>query len=209
MDIPLALLSGIVAGLALAVPLGAIGVLLIQEGVTRGLRHGLPAATAVATVDILYCAVTVAAGSVASPIVGGWDPWPRIIGGSALIALGGHGLLTSWRSTMGEIDEQTEDSTSSPRRRFALFCGVTAINPATLVYFVALLPSFDQIAPSPAARVALVAGVGIASFGWQASLVTLGSYLRSMTGPSFRTRTAAIGNGVVAILGIILIVTAV
>lgn len=208
MDIPLALLSGIVAGLALAVPLGAIGVLLVQEGVTRGLRQGLPAATAVATVDILYCAVTVTAGSVVGPIVSRWEPWPQIIGGFALVALGGQGLLGSWRSTAGEIGGQMADSATSRRRRFALFVGLTAINPATLVYFVALLPSFDQIAPSISARMALVAGVGIASFGWQASLVMLGAYLRSTTGPSFRTRTAAIGNGVVAILGMMLIATA-
>lgn len=42
-----ALTSGVVAELAVAVPLGASGVLLLREGVERGLRGGLPAATAV------------------------------------------------------------------------------------------------------------------------------------------------------------------
>ena len=53
MDFSVALLAGMVAGLALAAPLGAIGVLLLQEGVIRGLRRGLPGAAAVATLDIL------------------------------------------------------------------------------------------------------------------------------------------------------------
>ena len=56
-DLLTAATSGMLAGLGVALPLGAISVLLLGEGVTRGFRAGAPAALAVGTVDTLYCAV--------------------------------------------------------------------------------------------------------------------------------------------------------
>jgi arginine exporter protein ArgO len=193
-------LSGAVAGLALAAPLGAIGVLLVQEGITRGLRRGLPSAAAVATVDILYCTAAVTAGALAGPIVSGWSPWPQIMGGLALIAIGVHGLLRIRRSQIRVIDPRVLVPGTS-RRRFVLFLGLTALNPATLVYFTAILTGLDQVAESPLRAIAFIAGVGIASLGWQALLVTLGAGLGQKTGPSFQRWTAAIGNGLVVLIG--------
>lgn len=202
------LMSGAVAGLALAAPLGAIGVLLIQEGVTRGLRRGMPGAAAVATVDILYCTAAVTAGAVAGPIVGGWEPWPQIVGGSALLAIGARGLLKS-QGTRGFDVERGVTRSGTSRRRYVLFLGLTALNPATLVYFTALLAGLDQVTETPAAAVSFIAGVGIASFGWQALLVVLGAGLRQKAAPSFHRWTAIVGNGLVALLGIALIARAV
>ncbi|SDZ31999.1 LysE family transporter [Herbiconiux ginsengi] len=206
MDWLLPFASGLVAGLALAAPLGAIGVLLIQEGIARGLRHGLPAAGAVAAVDTAYCAIAVIAGVLVGPIVRAWEPWPQIVGGAALVVLGGYGLIASRRS---RSDPGAEIATSSNSvRHFGLFLALTAINPATLVYFAALLPGLEQIATSAPAKVAFVAGVGLASFGWQALLIALGAGLRRKATPSFRRVSAVIGNGVVALLGVLLIVRA-
>ncbi|WP_382304400.1 LysE family translocator [Herbiconiux sp. UC225_62] len=200
------LVAGLVAGLAVAAPLGAIGVLLIQEGITRGLRRGLPAAIAVAVVDTSYCVVAVAAGALIGPVIAGWAPWPQFVGGTVLVALGAYGLIVSKRPRRDEA-EVVEPSGSS-RRRFGLFLGLTAINPATLVYFAAILPGVDQIASSAPARVAFVSGVALASFGWQTLLVALGAGLRRKATPSFRRASALIGNGVVALLGALLIVQA-
>ena len=206
MDFSVALLAGMVAGLALAAPLGAIGVLLLQEGVIRGLRRGLPGAAAVATVDILYCALAVTLGSFAAPIVSTWSPWPEIIGGLALVALGAHGLLKARRAKT-DVDGPVPPAPSS-RGRFLLFFGLTAINPATLVYFAALLPGLDSVATSPAARIAFIIGVGAASFAWQALLVALGAGLRRKTGPRFRTWTGIVGASAVVGLGLLLIIRA-
>jgi arginine exporter protein ArgO len=193
-------LSGAVAGLALAAPMGAIGVLLVQEGITRGLRRGLLSAAAVATVDILYCTAAVTAGALAGPIVSGWTPWPQILGGLALIAIGVHGLLRIWRSQIRVIEPRVLGSGAS-HRRFILFLGLTALNPATLVYFAAILTGLDQVAESPLRAIAFIAGVGIASLGWQALLVTLGAGLGQKTGSPFQRWTAAIGNGLVVLIG--------
>lgn len=207
MDVLFAFVSGSVAGLALAAPLGAIGILLLQEGMTRGLRRGLPAAAAVATVDVLYCAVAIAAGSLAGPIMKGWTPWPQILGGIAVIALGVHGLLNNRRPRTLEMGQASVRSSTSGQR-YLLFLGLTVLNPATLVYFAAIMTGLKQLTNSPPTATAFAIGVGVASFAWQGLLVVLGAGLQRKTGPAFRKWTAIIGNGVVVALGIALVIQA-
>ena len=64
-----ALVSGLVAGWGVAIPLGAIGVLLVDLGMRGGFRHAAPAAAAVATADLLYAAVAAAAGAAAASLL--------------------------------------------------------------------------------------------------------------------------------------------
>ena len=57
-----ALLAGIFAGYAIAVPVGVIAVLIIETGMAGGLRRGLAAGAGAATVDLVYCAGALGAG---------------------------------------------------------------------------------------------------------------------------------------------------
>lgn len=204
MDALLTFPAGLVAGLAVAVPLGAIGVLLIQEGIARGFRAGLPAASAVATVDTVYCVVAVLAGAVAAPVVTGWAPWPQRVGGAVLVAIGVRGLMRTSRARV-PAPVGPAPAASSSRARFGLFLTLTAINPATLLYFVAILPGLHEVATSMPAQIAFVTGVGVASFGWQAALVAGGSVLGRIAGPALRMWTTVLGNGLVTLLGVALI----
>jgi len=198
---------GALAGLALAAPLGAIGVLLMQEGLERGLRGGLPATAAVATVDTLYCVIAVVAGTLAAPAIAGLAPWPQLGGGVVLIAIGIRALVRSLRAT-GAAPGRPRTATTSTRGRYPLFLALPAITPATLLYFVAILPGLAQVAGSATSRFAFVAGVATASFAWQMLLVVVGAALRRTTGPRFRFGTALVGNGVVILFGILLIARA-
>lgn len=204
MDTFISLGSGLIAGLALAAPLGAIGILLVQEGIARGLRGSVPSAAAVATVDVVYCTAAVAAGTLAGPIVRSWTPWPQLVGGAALIALGVHGLVRPRRASGQAVDREAV-GTGTALQRYALFLGLTALNPATLVYFAAIVTGLDRVAASMPSAIAFTTGVGVASFGWQILLVALGALLRRTTGQAFRSWTAAIGNGLVIALGVALI----
>lgn len=198
---------GVLAGLALAVPLGAIGILLIQEGLSGGLRKGLSAAAAVATVDTVYCALAVLAGTIAAPVVAGWAPWPQFAGGALLVVIGARALAKSRRALTPTTTTQDQPSYSS-RGRFVLFLTLTAINPTTLLYFVAILPGLHEVATSTPAQVAFIAGVALASFGWQAALVVGGSLLGRRTGPRLRGWTAIVGNGAVMVFGVALMTQA-
>lgn len=206
MDVLAALGSGLLAGFGIAAPLGAIAVLLIGEGVSRGFRAGSPGALAVGLVDTLYCAAAVTVGAVAAPVIAGWGKVPGILGGIALIALAVIGIV---RSRAGSASGETGSApVGSGWQRFVVFLGLTAINPATVIYFVALTAGLAPLLQSALTAGTFVAGVGIASISWQLALVAAGGLLRGRTTARARRLTTLAGNLIVAGLGVALLVSA-
>ena len=67
--------AGLAAGLGIALPLGAIGVLIVREGVERGIRAAGVAALAVATVDFGYALVAVVVGERIAEALSGSSAW--------------------------------------------------------------------------------------------------------------------------------------
>ena len=201
-----ALLAGLLAGLGIAVPLGAIAVLLVSEGVNRGFRRGAPGAIAVGAVDTLYCTAAVTVGALAAPVVTSWGRWPALAGGCALLILAVVGL---WRSlSRPSAGGATEAPVGSGWHRFALFVGLTAINPATLIYFAAITVGMADLLRSPLSAGMFVLGVATASITWQLLVVAAGALLRGRLTPRARRTTALVGNLIVAGLGVAMIVGA-
>ncbi|PRI10033.1 LysE family transporter [Leucobacter massiliensis] len=98
MNLAAALSAGLVAGLALALPLGAVGALLFATGLRHGFAHGWPAAAGVASVDALYCALAVTLGALAAPAIRALAPWPAVAGGVAVIAIAVLGFARARRA---------------------------------------------------------------------------------------------------------------
>src|SRR3954454_1644754 len=88
-----AALAGVVAGAAVALPLGAIGVLLVQEAVTVGRRTAAAGALGVGLVDTVYSAVAVLAGSSVSRALAGHERVVQLTGALMLTAVAVKGLL--------------------------------------------------------------------------------------------------------------------
>ncbi|MFJ5550528.1 hypothetical protein [Streptomyces sp. NPDC093225] len=86
--------SGAAAGLGVAMPVGAIGVLLLQESM-RARRPAIAAAAAVATVDLGYAALATALGPLVATALTPVEAWVRLVSSLILLTLAGHGL---WRS---------------------------------------------------------------------------------------------------------------
>ena len=191
-----ALIAGVVAGLALAVPLGAIGVLLLREGTLHGTRRALPAAAGVATANILYCTLSVTIGAVAAPIITQWSPWPALLGGSLLIAMGVVGLVRSIRTPVTSPDPTAPAGHAG---RYARFLGLTLVNPATLIIFAGIIAGLDG---------RIVVGVGAASLGWGGLLVAAGGLLHAKSTPRIRHVTSIVGSCIIVVLGAVLIIGA-
>jgi threonine/homoserine/homoserine lactone efflux protein len=58
-----AFLAGVAAGLGIAVPVGAIAILIVETGLRRGFRLGAAAGAGAATVDGIYALVAAVFGS--------------------------------------------------------------------------------------------------------------------------------------------------
>jgi threonine/homoserine/homoserine lactone efflux protein len=178
-----ALGAGALAGLGVALPLGAIGVLVVQEGLNGGWRPAWAAGTGVALVDGAYAAVAVAAGSAVTALLSGRERAVQLVGAAVLLVVAVRGLLAlRTPPTAGE---------PVPRGRILRrFVALTAVNPMTAVYFVVLTAGLSSVVSDPATRAAFAAGVLAASLAWQLTLATaagvagprLPGWLRLVTG---------------------------
>ncbi|HMO10523.1 MAG TPA: LysE family transporter [Actinotalea sp.] len=197
-----ALLIGAVAGLAIAMPLGAIGVLLMRTGLTTGWRTACVAAVGVASVDLVYSAVAVLAGSAVSGALSGHERPLRLAGAVALAAIAARGLWRVWSQRRGGI-ASSDAALAVPTRLWAVwgrFVALTMLNPATVIYFAVVAAGFATRWQGAAERLAFVVGVGLASAAWQLGLAALGSVAGSRTGP--RARLALGVGGDLVVLGL-------
>lgn len=197
--------AGALAGIGVALPLGAIGVLLVQEGMLRGWRPAAAGATGVALVDGVYAAVALAAGTVVTQLLAGRERAVQLVGAAVLVAVALHGLL-ALRSTA-----RAPDVRPGADRRLAVvpdahvlrrFVALTAINPMTAVYFVVLTAGLGTLVggagPGGSARAAaFVAGVFLASWAWQLVLATGGALAGARLPSWARVTTSLVGHLVV------------
>jgi threonine/homoserine/homoserine lactone efflux protein len=174
-----AALAGLVAGIAVAMPLGAIGVLLVHEGMSAGWRPAAAGATGVALVDLTYAALAVAAGTSLSRALAGWERTIHLAGAALLVLIAVRGLLTTIRSSAAPGDDAAAEASllAEPRPWAVLgrFVGLTAINPLTAVYFVALAAGLGTALAGWARACVFVAAVFVASWAWQLTLAIFGT----------------------------------
>src|SRR4051794_39189251 len=98
MDPSAALVTGLAAGLAIAMQFGAVSLLLVETAVSGGPRAGIAAGLGVATVDLLFAAAAAAAGGTAGAVLAEHEREVRIVAAIALAAIAVHGLLAMRRS---------------------------------------------------------------------------------------------------------------
>jgi len=204
------LAAGVAAGLAVAVPLGPVGLLIIGQGLAHGRRSGLAAAAGVATVDATYCALAVAVGAVLAPLVATWAPWPGYVSGLVVVALGVQRLVVALRRGAEPVAaDEPAPARRSHRSVYGTFVALTAVNPMTLLYFTALAGGLAAVAGSSAGAVLFVVGVGGASFGWATVLALTGSALGAWTSGSVTRVLELLAAGLVVVLGLgVLVATA-
>src|SRR4029079_6479016 len=80
-----AFLLGALAGLAVAMPVGPVGVLLMRSGMVDGVRVAVAAARGIATVDLLSRAGAVAVGAPVSRLVEAHEQAIRVVSASVLV----------------------------------------------------------------------------------------------------------------------------
>ena len=190
-------LTGVVAGLAIAMPPGAIATLILQTGLQRGFRAAFAAGLGCATVDFLYASVAVFLGAALVPLLGTAEPALRGVAGVALIAIGVIGML-GLRRRAGDAAPST--TTAELLRTYLRFVALTLVNPATLAYFIAVALGLGRevLADGPA----FIAGVVLATGTWQSGLALVSGSLHGRLRPSARGTIAILANVVVIALGL-------
>ena len=192
--------QGSLAGLAVALPIGAIATLIVLWSAQYGWRVGAAAGLGAGVVDGIYASVALLLGAVLSPLLEAWRDPLRWISAGVLLVMGGLIIASGWRSTS---DATGPERRPRPAAAFALVFGLTLVNPTTVVYFTALVAGGGLVAADAAAQVAFVAGALLASSAWQLTLAGLGTVAGNwLTGPQGRRWAAVVGGGLVILLAV-------
>jgi threonine/homoserine/homoserine lactone efflux protein len=194
-----AFLEGVLAGLGVAVPVGAIAILIVDVGLRQGFSTAFMAGAGAASADFLYAGLAALAGEALAAALVPIGPGLRIASAVALLLIGGWGL---WRSRNPQ-EHRTQAPVAlvghGPFRTYAVFLGLTLLNPLTVTYFAALILGRDVGASASIAdKSAFVLGAGLASLIWQTVLAGLGSFARKHLSARFQ-QWATIGGNLLVI----------
>ena len=199
--------AGLVAGYGVAIPVGAIGVLVVDAGMRGGFRPAAAAASGVATADFLYAALAAVAGSVIAELLAPWQRTVQLVAAAVLVAVAAIGCRSLWNRRATEAG----DARHAPagRHMFVRFLALTSVNPATVAYFAALIAGLPAVASAPAeAKVTFVLAAGAASLSWQLVLGAAGATLHHKLPPAARLWTGVAGNVLVLALAARMALTA-
>jgi threonine/homoserine/homoserine lactone efflux protein len=109
-----ALVLGALAGLAVAMPVGPVGVLLLRTGLLQGIRVAVGAAAGIATVDAGYAVLAVVAGTPVSRVAAAHTDAARVLSGTVLLAVGVATLSAWWRARPTPTATALADETNIP-----------------------------------------------------------------------------------------------
>jgi arginine exporter protein ArgO len=194
-----AFLSGVVAGYGVAVPVGAIAVLIAGLTARTSLRVGAAAGLGAATADGVYALVAVLGGAALAAAIAPFATPLRWVAAAVLL------LLAAW-TARSALHRRTAappplDSTTAGRAYLGVL-GLTMLNPATIVYFAALVLGRG----GSGGGVWFVTGAFLASASWQLLVAGGGALVgRMLTGERGRRSTALISSAVIAVLAVALI----
>ena len=200
------LLLGVLAGLAVALPVGPVGILLLRTGLVDGVRVAVGAACGVATVDLAYAVLAVAVGEPVSRIVGEHVTVVRWAAAAVLVVVGSGVLVTSLRAARQPPPEAAPSGGPSPLGAYARFVGLTLVNPVTAVTFTTVAVGVAVGVAGPVSAAAFVVGAGAASLVWQL-LLAVGSGVLGRRVPSrARVAVSVVGAIAVVLAGLALVV---
>lgn len=199
------LVAGLLAGFGIAIPVGAVATYLVTLTARTSSRVGAGAALGVASADGLYALLAVVGGAALTAVIAAIAGPLRWVSAAALVAVAigiAVSAIRDHRAGENETgDDKTvpDDSSMTPLRAYGALLGITLLNPATVIYFSALVVGSKAAGASTAGQGAVfVLGAFIASASWQLLLVAGGVVLgRTLTGRRGRLITGLVSSAVI------------
>jgi arginine exporter protein ArgO len=198
-----AFMTGVAAGYGIAIPVGAIAILIMDVGIRRGFGPAMSAGAGAATADFLYAALAVVGGAtLASTVEVIGDPI-RAVSGLVLLVIAVIGLVRSRRPVdIGALEPRVGDLA----RTYGRFVGLTLINPTTVVYFAAVVIGLGVARGMTAADgVMFVIGAFLASLSWQTLIAAIGAFAGHRLSVRSRRAVTIVGNLVILALGFVIL----
>lgn len=153
-------------GMAVAAPVGPMGLLCIHRTLDHGQRSGLVFGAGVAAADMTYAAIAAFGVTAVSSVLLAGTAWIRLIGSVLLIILGVRIALAAPRTN------NRGASAGSRGRVFVTAYGLTMTNPPTILFFAGIFAAVASMA-STSQSITFAVGVFAGSMLWWLILTTL------------------------------------
>jgi threonine/homoserine/homoserine lactone efflux protein len=196
---------GLVIGLAIAAPVGAIGLLCIRRTLADGRLVGFVSGLGAATADAFYGAVAALGLTAVSSAMVAHQNAVRLVGGAFLCYLGARTALAAPVMTTGP------GSARGLAAAYGSTLALTLTNPTTILSFAAVFAGLGlgATAGDRAAAILMVAGVFLGSALWWLILSgAVGLFRRALTPSRLRWVNRASG-AVLAAFGVAALLSAV
>jgi threonine/homoserine/homoserine lactone efflux protein len=165
-------LRGVLAGLAIAIPVGPVNVLCISRTIINGRVAGIISGLGAATADTFYGGIAGFSISLVINFLIREKFWIRLVGGALLIAIG----LVYWFKKPQSLKEKQEESTHSAYVTTLL---LTLTNPTTVLSFLAVLAALRLGESRPwTLTLFLVLGIFCGSMIWWITLALVSGHFR-------------------------------
>lgn len=189
------LFRGIVIGLMVSVPLGPMGVLIIQKTLQRGALTGFIAGMGAACADLFYAAVAAFGLGFVVNIIQSHEIILQIVGGIFLIFVG---LKIYFDNPLKQIRMKRRVSKTGLLGDFLTLFFLTVSNPVAIVVFMAVFAGTSVFGDNPTFCVELyvLAGIIIGAGLWWYTLSTLVNVFRK----KFRLRVLITINRVSGVI---------
>ncbi|HEY8167545.1 MAG TPA: LysE family transporter [Candidatus Limnocylindrales bacterium] len=194
--------AGALAGLGVAIPVGAIAVLIIETTIRHGYRVGWAAGAGAATADGTYALLAAIFGTAIAALLAPWTVPLRLASAALLVAIAVRGLLRLRRPA----DESIHEDPPTMRRAYLLVLGLTAINPMTVTYFAALVLGLTALAEDPGSRLVFGVSAFIASLAWQSVVAGIGAIVHHTASARVRTLTSILGSVIVLAFAVLIVI---
>jgi threonine/homoserine/homoserine lactone efflux protein len=195
---------GLVVGLAVAAPVGPIGVLCIRRTLADGRLAGLATGLGAATVDAFYGGIAAFGVTVISSLLLRQQVWIRLIGGLVLGYLGVKTIAAA------PAERAAATAGPTPLRAYISAVALTLANPPTILSFAAIFAGLGVGTAGRAspATILLVLGVLVGSALWWVLLSSGVAAVRARVSPRVLrwinrlSGAMLVGFGVVAFAGL-------
>jgi threonine/homoserine/homoserine lactone efflux protein len=184
--------AGAFAGWAIAIPVGAIAVLIVELGIRRGFRVAAAAGTGAASADGIYAGLAALGGTALAGLIAPLEQPLRIIAIGALLGIGLRGLILVTRAPRGVPGNAVLPA--GVVATYVRFLALTLLNPATIIYFAALILALPEFGRGPGERAAFASGAFLASLGWQLLLAGASAVAHHRLPPRFQVGISILGN---------------
>jgi threonine/homoserine/homoserine lactone efflux protein len=190
-------LKGIAVGVAIAAPLGPVGILCIQRSLVRGVFYGLASGLGAALADAMFGAIAAFGIGFVADFMTRERYWLQLAGATLLLVMGTHTVLAKWRPRGPRLE--ANDLLHDWATTFAL----TITNPITLfslgAVFVAV--GITQGTETFEGAAAVVAGVLTGSALWWTVLASGVSLWRDRLSSDYLRRIHSASGIVMLALG--------